>query len=836
MKSQVLRVAWYRLRTTFAGRWGSYLSVILLAGLVGGVAMGAIAAARRTQSSFPAYLASTNPSDFGAATAVLNPLIGSKVGYNPSLLRTIAHLPHLKKVESAVGLDVLALGSNGAPFNLAGAPPQAGIGLGSVNDYGFDLDRPTVVQGRMADPRRADEMVMQTEVAQAAHLRVGARVLFGIYTNAQTQLPGFGTTSVPPYRKIEVTLTGTIVEARSLVEDDVDNSTSLAYFTPAFTRQFLACCTNYTQTGIQVAGGRRYLNDVNAELQQVLPKAFPAPLVGSTVIDKAERAIKPESIALGVFGGIAALAALLIAAQVIGRQTRLGVDDVRTLRALGASPAMTSADGFIGIVGSVVIGSLLAVVVAVALSPLAPIGPVRPVDPTPGASFDWTVLGFGFLVLVVGLGVVGALFAYRAAPRRGAEQRQEAESRRSSVVSRAASLGLPTPAVTGIRFALEPGVGRNAVPVRSAILGAALAVIVVVTTVTFSASLNTLVSHPRLYGWNWDSILVAGGGVGNIPQHQATDLLDHDPYVQAWSGAYSGDLHIDGQTIPVLGERPNAAVQPPVLSGHALDAPGQVVLGAITLAQLHKHVGDTVVESSGSGLAKHLQIVGTATMPTIGGPGPHLEMGTGALLPYSLIPVAARNPFNDPTTGPEEIFVNFRPGVNHAAALGSLQRIATQLTNNFNFGVFVGSVLRPAEIVNYRSMGTTPAVLGAALTAGAVVALGLTLVASVRRRRRDLALLKTLGFTRSQLASVVAWQSSISVAIGTLVGVPLGIVLGRSLWTVFAHQINAVPAPSVPALTIVLIVVGALVLANLVAALPGRFAARTPTALLLRAE
>jgi hypothetical protein len=315
-----------------------------------------------------------------------------------------------------------------------------------------------------------------------------------------------------------------------------------------------------------------------------------------------------------------------------------------------------------------------------------------------------------------------------------------------------------------------------------------------------------------------------------------TELLDHDPYVQAWSGVYSDDLHIDGQTVPVLGESPNAPVQPPVLSGHALTARGQVVLGAITLTQLRKHVGDTVVVSSGSGAATRLQIVGTATMPTIGGPGPHLEMGTGAVLPYDLIPAAARNPFNDPTTGPEEIFVNFRPGVNHTAALRSLQQMTTPLTTNFNFGVFVGSVLRPAEIVNYRSMGTTPAVLGAALAAGAVVALGLTLVASVRRRRRDLALLKTLGSTRRQLASVVAWQSSVAVVIGTVVGVPLGIVVGRSLWTVFADEIHAVPTPSVPTWSIVLIAVGALALANVVAAIPGRIAARTPTAVLLRAE
>ena len=140
------------------------------------------------------------------------------------------------------------------------------------------------------------------------------------------------------------------------------------------------------------------------------------------------------------------------------------------------------------------------------------------------------------------------------------------------------------------------------------------------------------------------------------------------------------------------------------------------------------------------------------------------------------------------------------------------------------------------QIVNYRTMGNTPALLGAGLALGAVVALGLTLIATVRRRRRDLAVLRTLGFNGRQLASIVAWQSSVAVAIGTVVGVPMGIILGRFLWSLFANEIDAVPSPSVPVTSVVIIVVGGLVLANVVAALPGRLAARTPTALLLRAE
>jgi hypothetical protein len=72
--------------------------------------------------------------------------------------------------------------------------------------------------------------------------------------------------------------------------------------------------------------------------------------------------------------------------------------------------------------------------------------------------------------------------------------------------------------------------------------------------------------------------------------------------------------------------------------------------------------------------------------------------------------------------------------------------------------------------------------------------------------------------------------------VGVVAGIPLGIVFGRELWTLFARSINAVPEPSVPVLSMFLVGLGALVFANLVAALPGRSAARTPAALVLRAE
>jgi ABC-type antimicrobial peptide transport system permease subunit len=119
---------------------------------------------------------------------------------------------------------------------------------------------------------------------------------------------------------------------------------------------------------------------------------------------------------------------------------------------------------------------------------------------------------------------------------------------------------------------------------------------------------------------------------------------------------------------------------------------------------------------------------------------------------------------------------------------------------------------------------------------GAVAALGLTLVASVRRRRRELALLKTIGFTRRQLLVAVDWQATVVAVLSLVIGTPLGVAFGRLLWLLFAHQLSAVADPAVPVVSVAAVVVGTLLVANLVAALPGRIAARTPAALSLRSE
>ena len=832
--SQMLRVPWYRFRVTFGRSKGGYMAVVLLVGLLGGLAMGAVAGARRTQSSYPTLLAITNSSELAALTGVYNPGLGLNNGYDPSWIRTISQLRYVKDVKSQAQVNLLPLRPDGAPV-LA----SEGVSMnGSVDGDFFDQDRVIVLRGRLANPKRADEFDMDAATARAFGFHLGEVVTFVAYTNAQLAAAGGRiTVKVPPFLRIKAKLVGVgTVQATNLMQDDVDNagSSSLVLFTPALTDRLLNNAVNTTVSVLQLDGGASREAAVEAELARVLPKGLPLTFVQlSNAVAKAERTVKPESLALGVFGVIAALALMVIAAQAIGRRFRLNADDLGVLRALGAEPATTVLDGLIGVLGAVLAGSLLAVVVAVGLSPLAPIGPVRPYVPH-GIDADWTVLGAGFAILVVALGALAVAIAVRSAPHR-ASGLEQARYRGSAVARVTGSAGLPVPVVTGVRFAFEPGTGRNKVPVRSAILGAVLAVVVVMSTVIFGASLRTLVTHPALYGWTWSYEMNGGGGLGAFPAGPVKKLLDNDRYVAAWAGVYFGSLQIDGQNVAVMGVSPHAAVGPPILTGHGFYAPNEVVLGAATLAGLHKKVGDAVQVGAPGTATIQLRIVGTATLPTIGiGGTNHLEMGSGALVSYGLIPEGQRNLYDLPP-GPNAILVRDKPGTSNKAAVQSLNAIIAKLGDQSNGAAVVG-VQKPAEIINYGSLGTTPTLLGTALAAGATVALGLILVASVRRRRRDLALLKTLGFTRTQLASAIAWQSTVAVAIGTAVGIPLGIIVGRSVWDLFAREINAVPAPAVPVPSVVLIALIALVLANLVASVPGRVAARTKTALLLRTE
>ena len=269
-------------------------------------------------------------------------------------------------------------------------------------------------------------------------------------------------------------------------------------------------------------------------------------------------------------------------------------------------------------------------------------------------------------MLIVVLAAVAVVLACRRAPHRAAVRRQRHPAQGSGVARIAREAGLPPSAVEGIRLALDPGAGRNAVPVRSAILGAAMAMIVMLATVTFGSSLATLVSRPALYGWNWTYALSSGTPT-YIPRSRAAALLDHDPAVAAWTGVYYGTFKIDGLTVPVIGQSPRAPVGPrccPVTGcGPRADR-----ARCRYRAALHKHVGDQVTVQSGAVRRTRLRIVGTATLPSLGIYNTlHTEMGTGSVLDYRVIPGAV-------PSQPNYILVTLRPGADRAVQQRLLER------------------------------------------------------------------------------------------------------------------------------------------------------------------
>ena len=99
-----------------------------------------------------------------------------------------------------------------------------------------------------------------------------------------------------------------------------------------------------------------------------------------------------------------------------------------------------------------------------------------------------------------------------------------------------------------------------------------------------------------------------------------------------------------------------------------------------------------------------------------------------------------------------------------------------------------------------------------------------------------LAILKTLGFVRRQVSATVAWQATALGTVAVLIGLPLGVISGRWGWNVFADRLGVVPAVAVPTIGILLAVPVTILVANLLAAVPGRIASRLRPGPVLRSE
>jgi hypothetical protein len=255
-----------------------------------------------------------------------------------------------------------------------------------------------------------------------------------------------------------------------------------------------------------------------------------------------------------------------------------------------------------------------------------------------------------------------------------------------------------------------------------------------------------------------------------------------------------------------------------MIAGRAPETADEVALGSTTMRALHKNIGDRV-NAKGPHGGGNYRIVGETVFPELGQPQPLADGAefTGA----GYAPLFDQNNFYRYLVG------RFTANADRAAVLARAHAIP-QLN-----AVATASV--PVEVSRLQQTDWAP--IGIALLVGglALIALAHALVTGVRRRRRDLAVFKTIGFERRQVRAVVAWQATTLATIGLLVGFPAGILAGAFIWRRIAETLGVTSSMRYP-VSLLLVVPSVLLIVNLIAFFPALAAARANPALALRNE
>lgn len=713
---------------------------------------------------------------------------------------------------------------------------------------GVSADRVKILQGRIFGPGAAGLAVIDQRLAALEHLRPGGTLrLLEIPNNPKTGNPELRLAVPLAFR-----VSAVVVFDTQIVPATQTNSEPTALLSPPFTGTRAASSSSYgIQTGLRLRPGASMAAFLKtaaslARLHHIPAGAFNIVNL-SDEVTATERAIRPEAVALAVFAALAALIALAIIGQMLSRQLILDATDFPVLRALGMTRARLVALSLARVAAVTLAGAAIAVAVAIAASPLMPIGPARLAEPSPGVEVNMAILAAGFAgIALLPLAMVTPT-AWRAATRAQSPLgvAGPALPAPASRLGSALSLAGSVPGSVGVRMAFEPGRGRTAVPVRSALVGTTVAVAAVVAALIFGTSLIFLVSTPHRYGQNWTQELDLG--FGGVPAALGAQVISAEPAITGYAEGDYGQVSVDGRSVAAIGI---AAVRGhgflTLLAGRPPSAPGEIVLGAQTMRSLHRQLGQTVtvivsqlrVLPGRRGAPHTMRIVGVAVFASFGrGSFTATDLGNGAAVSPSLL----SEPFGGAGCGAKSTCYNFflvryKPGTGLRAAAARLTAAASAAASCPPGSCPVTADQRPADIRNYARVRDTPLLLGAVLALLAAGTLAHVLITAVRRRRRDLAVLKTLGLSRSQMLRVVSWEASSLTAAALLLGLPLGVVTGRWSWDLFAGSIGVARQASIPVLLVLLAIPAALLLANLIAAVPGWAAARIRPAHILRSE
>jgi hypothetical protein len=447
-------------------------------------------------------------------------------------------------------------------------------------------------------------------------------------------------------------------------------------------------------------------------------------------------------------------------------------------------------------------------VIGVLGSTFVPTGLAGRADPDFGVRAEPWVLAAGALVIVVLLVGVGLLVSWLDS--RGVSRAQRPQ--------RGVPSAGPLPLALGTHWALATRPGPASASARSALAAVTAGMIGVVAVVTFGASLDHLLATDRLHGWSFDASFVA--------EYQESDLgpfkgqlagLTQDEDIAAVAFGSIENLIIEGQPMEVLAieQVKGTAIHPTLLEGRAPSGRLEIVGASNALEEGHLRVGDTV--RVGGEAQRPMKIVGSAVYPELGNNGDLSHMASVA---YDALP----------GLGPERLsamaLVRVRTGADVEAVL----------RRNEVDGIETVGPFQPAAVTNIKQVGAIPWVLAGFLALLGLAAVGHALVMSVRGRRREIAVLRAFGMGRGQVALSVAAQASITVLVGALIGIPLGVAVGRWGWSLIADGLGVVFEPAITALLIAVSIPVGLVLANLLAAGPAAVAARLRPAEVLRTE
>jgi hypothetical protein len=804
-----MRMALTWLRLDLRRRWRSLVVLALLVALSAGVVLTAVAGARRGDTAFGRLWARTLP-----ATVVVLP---NQPGFDWAKVRALPEV-------TALGLFAVYYGAavEGMDGVDLGFPPANADALQTV-------ERPVVLAGRMANPGRADEAVVTPHFLTAHHKQVGDTLMLHLSSPAQAAA-GIDASETPPAGpRVAVHIVGVIKSPFGL--DNIGDSGGVLPTYALLTRyraDIMGGASNsptYLNGLIRLAGGEAAIPAFRADLARVTGRSDIDMLDENIWIgDPARTLTGYEAACLLAFGLAALLAALVLVGQSVARYASAAVAELLVLRAVGLTRRQAAASAALGPGLAAAAGATLGVAAAIVASGWMPIGAASLAEPSPGISVDWLVLGVGWaaaVLLVLAATAAIAWTALRAGPA--------AVARRSPAVAAAVRAGLPVPAIVGARFALEAGRGRAAVPVRPAIAGAVAGVLGVLAALTFSAGISDAVANPQRFGQTWQLTTFYGAdGQDFGPAGPASQAAAADRDVTGFldlriGGAQAGRVSVESYTYaPVDGKR-----VPVVLTAGRMPAsPAEIAIAPTTARELQAGVG-SAIRLAGGAAPRTMTVSGIAFVPA----GSHNGYDQGAWLTpggYDRLFAGAHYAFKFHTA-----VVALRPGADVTAVARRLGATVSAATHA------QGLVFTPPQslpVQQLEDVSVLPLALGGFLALLAAGAVGQALTMAVRRRRRELAVLRTLGLTGRQTRAVVVTQASVLAVIGLALGIPLGLAIGRALWRVVANFTPLAYYPPLAVWALVLIAPVTLLAANLLAVWPARRAARLRPGRILRGE